>query len=75
MKQLKKFYRLTVWLIDEEYDDDEYEPQVIDYNTMEEAVSAYYQYYDEYTISGSHAYSVSGPDVIESYVNVTEEIQ
>ena len=70
MKVLKKFYRLTVW---SHYEEDGDEPYTVDYNSMDEALNARYQYDNELTFYGSHAYSTCGPEVVEAYVDVEEE--
>lgn len=61
MKVLKKIYRLTVW---SHYEEDSPEPYTVDYDSMPDALNASYSYKSEMTISGSRAYSVCGPDVI-----------
>ena len=66
IKELKKFYRITIWSnYEEDYND---EPYTIDYYSMDEALNAMYQYENELTLSGQKAYSVCGPEIIEAYV-------
>ena len=62
LKQKTKKYRLTVY---SNYEEDEAEPYTVDYDTMPDALNAKEQYENELTLSGQHAYSVVGPDVIE----------
>ena len=61
MKILKKIYRFTVW---SHYEEDSDEPYTVDFNFIEDARNAYLQYDSELTLSGSRAYSVIGPDVV-----------
>ena len=65
MKELKNFYRITIW---SHYEEDEDEPFTIDFISMEDALNAMRQYENELTLSGQKAYSVCGPDVVEAYV-------
>ena len=62
LKQKNKKYRLTIW---SHYEEDEAEPYTVDYDSMPDALNAKEQYENELTLSGQHAYSVCGPDVIE----------
>lgn len=62
LKQKNKIYRLTVY---SHYEEDESEPYTVDCDSMPDALNAKEQYENELTLSGQHAYSVVGPDIIE----------
>ena len=57
-----KVYRLTVWSC---YEEDDSDPYTVDYDSMPDALNAKEQYENELTLSGQHAYSIVGPDIIE----------
>ena len=70
MKFIKKVYRLTVW---SQYEEDGDEPYYVDFDTKHEAFKQRYSYESELTMSGSRAYSVCGPDLVDVELEIDIE--